>query len=180
MGPAARSLARTPAPASSRLDPQVQDPLGHLAAHIPYLLIFIENLLNSWQSEQNWPIGQIRGKTLQFQRKVVARSVANPVSKLANRSKTGQIWVHKYNRFRALARSVFKTGQKTGQPIRHFSHTNNRIVAHPSYQVVQRVVQQSAHGVVETPLIEDLLDPNRPRNGLIDGRPALQVVVVQD
>lgn len=29
---------------------------------------------------------------MQFQRKVVARSFATPVSKLANRSKTGKIW----------------------------------------------------------------------------------------
>ena len=63
---------------------------------------------------------------------------------------------------------------------RHSSHTNNRIVAHPPHQVVQRVVQQSPQRLVETPLVEDLLDPNRPRNGLIDGRLALQVVVVQD
>ena len=169
MGPATSSLAGTLTPATSRLDPQVQDCLGQMATRRSYLLIYIENSLISWQSEQNWPIGQIRGKTLQFQRKVVARSVANPVSKLANWPKTGQIWPHKYNRFEVLARSGHKTGQKTGQHSCHSSHTNNRIVAHPSYQVVQRVVQQSAQRVVETPLIEDLLDPNRPRNGLIDG-----------
>lgn len=51
---------------------------------------------------------------------------------------------------------------------------------HPSYQVVQRAVQQSPQRLVKTPLVEDLLDPNRPRNGLIDGGLALQIVVVQD
>lgn len=79
---------------------------------------------------------------------------------------------------------LVKTGQKmvtkTGRHTRHSSHTNIRSVAHPPYQVVQRVVQQSPQRLVKTPLIEDLLDPNRPRNGLIDGRLALQVVVVQD
>lgn len=40
---------------------------------------------------------------------------------------------------------------------------------HPPHQVVQRVVQQSPQRLVKTPLIEDLLDPNRPRYGLIDG-----------
>ena len=169
MGPAARSLAGTTTPAASRLDPQVQDPCVRLAKNLSLYSLYIENSLISWQSEQNWPIGQIGGKTLQFQRKVVARSVANPVSKLANRPKTGQIWPHKYNRFEGVARSGHKTGHKTGQHFCHSSHTNNRIVAHPSYQVVQRVVQQSAQRVVKTPLIEDLLDPNRPRNGLIDG-----------
>ena len=153
------------------------------ASQILIFAIYIENLLNSWQLEQNWQIGKMRGKTLQFQRKVVASLLATPVSKLANRSKTGKIWPHKYNRFRPFARSVSKLAKKLANhacPPFTTSHTNNRIVAHPSYQVVQRVVQQSAQRVVETPLIEDLLDPNRPRNGLIDGRLALQVVVVQD
>ena len=52
------------------------------------------------------------GKTLQFQRKVVARSVATPVSKLANRPKTGKIWPHKYNRFQPVARSLAKLAKK--------------------------------------------------------------------
>lgn len=62
-----------------------------------------------------------------------------------------------------------KLAKKLAKHMRHSSHTNIRIVAHPPYQVVQRVVQQSPQRLVKTPLIEDLLDPNRPRNGLIDG-----------
>ena len=54
----------------------------------------------------------MRGKTLQFQRKVVASLLATPVSKLANRSKTGKIGGHKYNRFRPFARSVSKLAKK--------------------------------------------------------------------
>lgn len=49
---------------------------------------------------------------MQLQRKVVARSFATPVSKLANRPKTGKIWPHVYNRFRPLARSVSKLAKK--------------------------------------------------------------------
>lgn len=64
---------------------------------------------------------------------------------------------------------VSKLAKKLAKRIRHSSHTNIRSVAHPPYQVVQRVVQQSPQRLVKTPLIEDLLDPNRPRNGLIDG-----------
>lgn len=77
-------------------------------------------------------------------------------------------------------RPISKLAKKLANRMRHSSHTNNRIVAHPPHQVVQRVVQLSPQRLVKTPLIEDLLDPNCPRNGLIDGRLALQVVVVQD
>jgi len=79
---------------------------------------------------------------LQFQRKVVASLLATPVSKLANRSKTGKIRAHKYNRFRPFARSISKLAKKLANhacPPFTTSHTNNRIVVHPSYQVVQRV-----------------------------------------
>lgn len=75
---------------------------------------------------------------------------------------------------------ISKLAKKLANRMRHSSHTNTRSVAHPPHQVVQRVVQQSPQRLVKTPLIEDLLDPNRPRNGLIDGRLTLQVVVVQD
>lgn len=105
---------------TSRLDPQVQDPLGQMAIQFLILAVYTVNLLNSWQSEQNWPIGQIRSKTLQLQRKVVARSVANPVSKLANRPKTGQIFHTSTIRFSALARS----GQKLAKKLANTSVTS--------------------------------------------------------
>lgn len=66
-------------------------------------------------------------------------------------------------------RPISKLAKKLANRMRHSSHTSIRSVAHPPYQVVQRVVQQSPQRLVKTPLIEDLLDPNRPRNGLIDG-----------
>lgn len=87
-------------------------PLGQMASKLLILAIYIVNSLNSWQSEQNWPIGQIGGKTLELQRKVVARSVANPVSKLANRSKTGQICYTSTIQISALARSGQKLAKK--------------------------------------------------------------------
>ena len=172
----------SPTPATSRLDPQVQDPRVsyQFVSYIRYIYRKFTHLPATETKLGNW---SVIDKTLQFQRKVVVRSVTTSVSKLTDCSKTGQILAHKYNRFRPLVSLNFKTGKKLVNhacPPFITSHTYNRIVVHPSYQVVQRVVQQSAQRVVETPLIEDLLDPNRPRNGLIDGRPALQVVVVQD
>lgn len=99
------------------------------------------------------------------------------------RFKTGQLaknWPNLGARVQYSFRPISKLAKKLANLIRHSSHTNIRSVVHPPYQAVQRVVQQSPQRLVETPLIEDLLDPNRPRNGLIDGRLALQVVVVQD
>ena len=94
--------------------------------------------------------------------------------------KNGQLLGTSTLRISPLVKTGQKLATKTGHPTRHSSHTNTRIVARPPHHVVQRVVQQSPQRVIKTPLIEDLLDPNRPRNGLIDGRLALQVVVVQD
>lgn len=54
----------------------------------------------------------MRGKTLQFQRKVVARSFATPVSKLANRPKTGKIWRTSIIPFSALASFLAKLAKK--------------------------------------------------------------------
>jgi hypothetical protein len=88
------------------------------------------------------------------------------------RFKTGQLaknWPNLGARVQYGFRPISKLAKKLANRMRHSSHTNNRIVAHPPHQVVQRVVQQSHQRLVKTPLVEDLLDPNRPRNGLIDG-----------
>lgn len=49
---------------------------------------------------------------MELQRKVVARSVATPVSKLANRPKTGQIWRTSTIQISALASSGQKLAKK--------------------------------------------------------------------
>lgn len=146
----------------------VQHPWTNNHPNPLYSSIFYKftQLLTTRTKLVNW---SIESKTLQFQRKVTASFVTTPGSKLVLRSKTGLFWHTSTIRFSTFPKTGHKTGHKTGQHFCHSSHTNNRIVAHPPYQAVQRVVQQSPQRLVKTPLIEDLLDPNRPRNGLIDG-----------
>ena len=125
----------------------------------------------------NWQNG---GINVEIATKSACQIVCHPRFKTGKSPQNWQNLAHVYNTGFAVCQIRFKTGKKTGKHFCHSSHTNTRIVAHPPYQAVQRVVQQSPQRLVKTPLIEDLLDPNRPRNGLIDGRLALQVVVVQD
>ena len=125
----------------------------------------------------NWQNG---GINVEIATKSACQIVCHPRFKTGKSPQNWQNLAHVYNTIFPTCQIWQKTGKKTGKRMRHSSHTNTRIVAHPPYQVVQRVVQQSPQRLVKTPLIEDLLDPNRPRNGLIDGRLALQIVVVQD
>lgn len=134
-------------------------------------LLVIRTKLANWQN---------RGYIVAIATKSGCQILCHPRFKTGKSPQNWQNLAHVYNTVFATCQIWQKTGKKTGKRMRHSSHTNNRSVAHPPHQVVQRVVQQSPQRLVKTPLIEDLLDPDRPRNGLIDGRLALQVVVVQD
>lgn len=122
----------------------------------------------------NWQNG---GINVEIATKSACQIVCHPRFKTGKSPQNWQNLAHVYN----TDSGPFQNWQKNWQNayVTPVTQTPESLY-HPPYQVVQRVVQQSPQRLVKTPLIEDLLDPNRPRNGLIDGRLALQIVVVQD
>lgn len=144
----------------------VQYPLGRIGQPKPVYSLYIRKftqLLVIRTKLANWPNW---GINVEIATKSGGQIRGQP------RFKTGQLaknWPNLGARVQYSFGPISKLAKKLANRMRHSSHTNIRSVAHPPYQVVQRVVQQSPQRLVKTPLIEDLLDPNRPRNGLIDG-----------
>lgn len=122
----------------------------------------------------NWQNG---GINVEIATKSACQIVCHPRFKTGKSPQNWQNLAHVYSTDSGPFQNWQKNWQNTyATPVTQTTES----LYHPPHQVVQRVVQRSSQRLVETPLIEDLLDPNRPRNGLIDGRLALQVVVVQD
>lgn len=140
-------------------------PLGQIGQAQPVYSLYIRKftqLLVIRTKLANWPNW---GINVEIATKSGGQIRGQPRFKTGQLAKNWQIW-----RTCTIQISAdFKSGQKTGQshvPLQSHKHQKRCPPAAPSGTTGGTTITSETR---KTPLIEDLLDPNRPRNGLIDG-----------